>query len=161
MTLGQRIDEVIRCEGLKKVEFARTLKIDQSYVTQLINGRHNPSARLLDDISEKFCISRQWLETGDGEMYGARSSRALDIVTERYNGSATFRAVLDVYASLSAAEQDALERYIEQLSQAVTAGQQPERVRPKTVGEYLSDLGVDTRGAEPARESSQSDQHTG
>lgn len=161
MAIGQRIDEVIRCEGLKKVEFAERLKIDQSYVTQLINGRRNPSARLLDDISEKFGISLQWLETGEGEMYGARSSRALDVVTERYNGSATFRAVLDVYASLSATEQDALERYIEQLSQAVTAGQQPERVRPKTVGEYLSDLGVDTRGAEPARESSQSDQHTG
>ena len=45
------------------------LKIDQSYVTQLTNGRRNPSDRLVSDICEKFNISEKWLRTGEGEMF--------------------------------------------------------------------------------------------
>lgn len=159
--MRNRIKQARLSAKLSQKALAEKIGISDAALSKIESGINNPAPQTIIALCAVLGVSRQWLETGEGEMYGARSSRALDIVTERYNGSATFRAVLDVYASLSAAEQDALERYIEQLSQAVTAGQQPERVRPKTVGEYLSDLGVDTRGAEPARESSQSDQHTG
>lgn len=130
MTIGERIGKVIEHEGIKKVVFADKLKIDQSYVTQLINGRRAPSDRLLDDISEKFSVSRNWLDTGEGEMYIKSASQTLDAITARYNGSPTFRAMLDVYARLSAEDQNAVERYIAQLTEALATGQPAEKIIP-------------------------------
>ena len=135
MTIGERIGKVIEHEGIKKVVFADRLKIDQSYVTQLINGRRAPSGRLLDDISEKFSVSRHWLDTGEGEMYAKSASRTFDAITARYNGSPTFRAMLDVYSKLSRTEQDAVEHYIVQLAEAIAIGKAPENVHPETVAE--------------------------
>ena len=67
--IGDRIGEIISTLKIKKVYFAEQLKIDQSYVTQLTNGRRNPSDRLVSDICEKFNISEKWLRTGEGEMF--------------------------------------------------------------------------------------------
>ena len=130
MTIGERINAVIRAEGIKKVAFANKLNIDQSYVSRIIYGKGVPSSRLLDDISEKFGVSRVWLETGEGDMYEESASQTLDAITVRYNGSPTFRAMLDVYSRLSAADQDAVERYITLLADALAADQSPENVIP-------------------------------
>lgn len=132
MTIGQRIYEVIKAEGIKKIAFADKLKIDPSYVSRIIYDKGVPSERLLEDISEKFGVSRHWLETGEGEMYVKSASQTLDAITARYNGSPTFRAMLDVYARLSADDQSAVERYIAQLAEAMAAGQSPEQVAPST-----------------------------
>ena len=67
--IGDRIGEIISTLKIKKVYFAEQLKLDQSYVTQLTNGRRNPSDRLVSDICEKFNISEKWLRTGEGEMF--------------------------------------------------------------------------------------------
>lgn len=67
-TIGGRISKILALKNLKKVDFARTLNIDSSYVTQLIKGRNNPSVRLIEDICEKFNISEEWLRTGKGNM---------------------------------------------------------------------------------------------
>lgn len=68
-TIGERIGIIIQEKKLKKVEFARIINIDQSYVTQLIKGKSNPSDRLIEDICEKLNISEIWLRTGEGEMF--------------------------------------------------------------------------------------------
>ena len=160
MTIGQRIGEIIKAEGIRKVAFADKLKIDQSYVSRIIYGRGVPSERLLEDISEKFGVSRHWLETGEGEMYAKSASQTLDAIAARYNGSPTFRAMLDVYSRLSRAEQDAVEHYIFQLAEAVSAGQRPEQIVPgnasgAAIGEAvmhdISDTETHHQDAEAAR----------
>lgn len=77
-TIGERISRVIREKCGKKVTFARDLKIDQSYVTQLENGRRNPSKRLIDNICQTYGVNREWLLNGNGEPY-ARKSRDEEI----------------------------------------------------------------------------------
>lgn len=72
-TIGDRILLVIEVNNLKKVEFARVLNINQSYVTQLIKGRNQPSDRLIEDICQKYNINEEWLKTGEGEMRRATS----------------------------------------------------------------------------------------
>lgn len=160
MTIGQRIGEIIKAEGIRKVAFADKLKIDQSYVSRIIYGRGVPSERLLEDISEKFGVSRHWLETGEGEMYTKSASQTLDAIAARYNGSLTFRAMLDVYSRLSRAEQDAVEHYIFQLAEAISAGQRPEQIVPgnasgAAIGEAvmhdISDTETHHQDAEAAR----------
>lgn len=81
-------------------------------------------------ICETYGINQTWLETGEGEMYVKSASQTLDAITARYNGSPTFRAMLDVYARLSAEDQNAVERYIAQLTEALATGQPAEKIIP-------------------------------
>lgn len=64
--MGSRIDELIKALKIKKVRFAEQLGIDQSYVTQLTNGRRNPSDLLIGAICRKFNVNEAWLRTGEG-----------------------------------------------------------------------------------------------
>lgn len=66
MPINVQIDMLIKKLGIKKVEFAKRLKIDQSYVTRLIKGDNKPSERLIDDICREFGVNEVWLRTGEG-----------------------------------------------------------------------------------------------
>ncbi|MGL5434959.1 MAG: helix-turn-helix domain-containing protein [Lachnospiraceae bacterium] len=68
MMINSQIDLLIKHLDIKKVDFARRLKIDQSYVTRLIKGDNRPSDRLIDDICKEFSVNEEWLRTGNGEM---------------------------------------------------------------------------------------------
>lgn len=67
--IGERIGKLIETLGIKKVRFAERLKIDQSYVTQLTNGKRNPSDRTISDICREFNVREEWLRNGSGEMF--------------------------------------------------------------------------------------------
>ena len=69
MPIKKQLEVLINTLNLKKVEFARTLKIDQSYVTKLISGDNNPSDRLVDDICDKYTVNKTWLLTGKGPIF--------------------------------------------------------------------------------------------
>lgn len=68
-SIGKRIGNLIESLDIKKVRFAERIKIDQSYVTQLVNGRRNPSNRIIADICREFNVNEEWLRTGSGEMF--------------------------------------------------------------------------------------------
>lgn len=150
MTVGDRIAKIIKQEGIKRYQFAEKLKVNQAYISHIIYGKRSPSTRLMDDICEKFGVSRHWLETGEGDMYVESTAQTLDAITARYHGSPTFRAILDVYATLAPQDQDAVERYIRLLAQALEKGEPPELVRPD-FGDVLDDLDSQADPAETSR----------
>ena len=129
-SIGYRIGMILEKNNCKKVVFAERLKIDQSYVSQLVSGKRSPSERLIESICREVNVNRTWLETGEGEMLAETTSRTLDRIRERYGASDIFRAMLDVYATMTSAQQDAFEEYINMLAQAVATGQNPATVRP-------------------------------
>lgn len=67
--INQRIQYLIEKLNLKKIQFAETLNITPSYVTRLIDGKGQPSTRLIEDIARKFHINEKWLRNGEGEMF--------------------------------------------------------------------------------------------
>ena len=129
-SIGYRIGMILEKNNCKKVVFAERLKIDQSYVSQLVSGKRSPSERLIESICREFNVNRTWLETGEGEMIAETQSSTLDRIRKRYGASDTFRAMLDVYASMTDAQQDAFEEYINMLARAGAAGQNPATVKP-------------------------------
>ena len=68
-SIGCRINTLITSLGIKKVRFAERIKVDQSYVTQLIKGRNCPSDRVIDNICRAFGVDEEWLRTGEGPMF--------------------------------------------------------------------------------------------
>ena len=67
--IGDRISALISNLGIKKVQFATSINVDQSYISQLTAGKRTPSDRTIADICREFGVSETWLRTGEGEMY--------------------------------------------------------------------------------------------
>lgn len=131
---GDNVKERIKAIRGKQtqLEFAKSLNVSLGSVQGWEYGLGKPSFAMRRLICTTYGINQTWLETGEGEMYVKSASQTLDAITARYNGSPTFRAMLDVYARLSADDQRAVERYIAQLAEALAAGQNPEQVAPST-----------------------------
>ena len=111
--IGRRIEHVISKMGLKKVEFASRLKIDQSYVTQLTSERRNPSDRLISDICREFNVNETWLRTGEGEMFieKTRTEEIDQFISEIMQGEPDFRRrLVSVLARMTPEEWELLER---------------------------------------------------
>lgn len=76
--MNNRLNRILQESGLKKIAFAERINVHQSYVSKMISGEKTPSERLIDDICEKIIIdgkqiNKDWLVTGNGEMYKSRT----------------------------------------------------------------------------------------
>lgn len=135
--MKERIKSARLSAGLSQKALADKIGISDAALSKIESGLNNPSRQTVIAISNALGVSLYWLDTGEGEMYEKSASQTLDAITARYNGSPTFRAMLDVYSKLSRAEQDAVEHYIVQLAEAIAIGKAPENVHPETVAETL------------------------
>ena len=115
---------------LSQADFGAKLNSTRATVQAWEYGLNKPSAAMQALICQCYGVNRTWLETGEGEMLAETQSRTLDRIRERYGASDIFRAMLDVYATMTSAQQDAFEEYINLLTRAVAMGQNPATVRP-------------------------------
>ena len=70
--LTDQLTELISTLGIKKIEFSNTIGFSQAYVSMVLNGkRQKPSERLLDAICREYQVRKDWLITGEGEMFAS------------------------------------------------------------------------------------------
>ena len=119
-TIGDRILLVIEANNLKKVEFARVLNINQSYVTQLIKGRNQPSDRLIEDICQKYNINEEWLKTGEGEMRRATSPLFL----RDSSLDATDREIIESYIRMTPTQRQFIKDWIRRIADTMSAAEE-------------------------------------
>lgn len=68
MTLGERIQIILRERNVKQVEFAKQLGISANYVNLIVNDKKSTiSDTLAKLIEESYGYSSHWILTGDGE----------------------------------------------------------------------------------------------
>lgn len=67
--MKDRIKTIRTHEGKTQQEFADKLGLSRNFVSLLESGDRQPSDRTLDDICRLYNVNRQWLDTGEGEMY--------------------------------------------------------------------------------------------
>lgn len=66
--MNERIMMILNEYHLKKVDFAKRLKLSQPFVSELCSGAKMPSDRTISDICLEFQIDEHWLRTGEGDM---------------------------------------------------------------------------------------------
>lgn len=67
--MNTRLKEIRLKKGLSQDEFSKKLGISRSHVASLESGRKKLTERLLNDISREYNVNKQWLISGDGEMF--------------------------------------------------------------------------------------------
>lgn len=118
--IGIRIKDVIETKSISKTDFANTLNISQAYVSKIINKGSVPSARLIEDICEKFHVNEDWLRNGNGEMFYKLSKKDAVILwanTVLDNESVEFRdRFIDALFKLDAKDWELLANMAETLA---------------------------------------------
>lgn len=69
MSANERIQRIREDSGLSMEKFGQRIGIGRSSVSMIEKGINNPSRQTIELICREFNVRREWLETGEGEMY--------------------------------------------------------------------------------------------
>ena len=111
-TFADRVALVVKESKLNQTEFANKISISQQYLSQICNGKKNPSDRTISDICRIFDIQEDWLRYGLEPMRAAKSreDEISDLVGSALTGSSDFKkAVIKMICSRTDEELKALE----------------------------------------------------
>lgn len=130
--MKDRIVELRNTLGLTQAEFGAKIGLARDGVASYERGVAKPTGTAIIAMAKVYGVRREWLESGELPMFedAKNPDQTLNKIQNRYNASTTFRAMLDVYATMTSAQQDAFEEYINLLTRAVATGQNPATVKP-------------------------------
>lgn len=81
-----KLRNYLKDRGLTQVKIAELFNVDKGYINQLLTGRKAFGKRTAEEWSDQFGLSKSWLLTGDGDMFGGSvknvdGSPCFDLVT--------------------------------------------------------------------------------
>ena len=116
--MKDRIEYVIKSSNIKKVDFAKRLKLSQAFVSQMCSGAAKPSDRTIQDICREFGCNEVWLRTGEGEPFQeeGRGALIMRFATQTAKGSDEFKkALVAMLAKLDPEDWEALGKVADKL----------------------------------------------
>ena len=72
--MNERLKLLRKALKLNQQEFAEKIQIGRSTLANYENGTYNMTDRSIRDICRVFYVNEEWLRTGEGEMFRARST---------------------------------------------------------------------------------------
>ena len=77
--MKEKIEEIMRSEGLTAAEFAEKTGINRSGLSHIMNGRNNPSLDFVMKIHHAFpSATLDWLLDGDGDSYSVNHTSSIN-----------------------------------------------------------------------------------
>ncbi len=126
--MGQRIKQIRKYFNLKQVDFGEKIGVKGNTIAAYETGAREPSESVIMAICREFNVSREWLETGEGEMFDVVKAAELDRIAAQYSKDPTFRAILDVYAKLPDDSRRIFEKMVCDLSDEIRRQRDPAAV---------------------------------
>lgn len=77
--MKERIMEIMKLEGMTQQEFAAALEISPASLSNIFNGKTNPTNNHVNAIHKRFPqINISWLMFGEGDMYNSSAPLSMD-----------------------------------------------------------------------------------
>ena len=110
--MEKRIQAARKAKGLTLKQLGDIIGISESAVSNIERGRNKPSGSTLILLCEKLGIDREWLETGEGDMFAptaeqAETARMIESISE----SPAMRSLLAAWAQLNDENKAVFERF--------------------------------------------------
>lgn len=70
--INERLKILLRELNMSQRQFALKINFDPGYFSRIIQGKVEPSDRILLLIENIFQVNRKWLETGEGEIFSSQ-----------------------------------------------------------------------------------------
>ena len=122
--MEKRIQAARKAKGLTLKQLGDIIGISESAVSNIERGRNKPSGSTLILLCEKLGIDREWLETGEGEMFAPTTEQSETArMIEAISDSPAMRSLLATWAQLSDENKAVFEQfaadYVEDYNQRV------------------------------------------
>ncbi len=116
--MHERIKQVRAYTGLTQTKFAEKIGVKQNTIALLESGQRNPSTQLILSIVREFGISREWLETGEGEMKAPEPTAAQMVMRVMRGQNEYAQHVMAAFATLDDSEWEKLKELVDKLKKA-------------------------------------------
>ena len=67
--IGDRISELRKTLDITQADFAAATNVSRSNLSNIETNRFNITDRFLADVCRVYNVNREWLDTGEGEMF--------------------------------------------------------------------------------------------
>lgn len=76
--MNKRLKSLRKSLGLNQKEMGYRLKLSQTHISSLENGTRELTDRIISDICRVFNVNKNWLHTGEGDMFVQSATFSLD-----------------------------------------------------------------------------------
>lgn len=121
MTLGERIKKLRKALDLTQQQFADRIGSTQNVLANYETGRRNPSSSVVNNICKTFNVREEWLRTGEGEMFLAKPTAALDALAAEHRLSSSDYALIEKFLSLKPETRRAMTDYMREVVASINA----------------------------------------
>lgn len=112
MDIYDRIKEIRKMLGLSQKAFGEKLGLSRSAINNIDSKSVPLKPLFLDLLCTVFSVNRDWLETGEGDMFIASSENIFRQLKKEYDLDELDEAIITSYLSLGTAERNVIKNYI-------------------------------------------------
>ena len=110
--IGDNIRALRELKNMSRREFGEDLYVSQDVINNLERNRVAPTELMIKCICDTFHVNREWLETGEGEMFEPTAEQAETArMIEAISDSPAMRSLLATWAQLSDENKAVFERF--------------------------------------------------
>lgn len=110
--IGDNIRALRELKNMSRREFGEALYVSQDVINNLERNRVAPTELMIKCICDTFHVNREWLETGEGEMFAPKTEQAETAkLIESISDSPAMRSLLATWAQLDPVYKEAFEKF--------------------------------------------------
>ena len=117
--MRDRIKKLRKALDLTQSDFAARIGSTQNNIANYETGRRSPSAAALNNICKEFSVNEEWLRTGNGEMFKAAPSCALDMLADTYHLEHSEYILIEKFVNMKPESRRVIMDYIREVAAAV------------------------------------------
>lgn len=144
-SVNARIKAVRKAKGLKQAEFGKQIGLTQGGVSYIEQEGVTITEQNITIICQIFRVRREWLETGEGEMFNDGEPGIFAEFAKEYQLSLPEQQLTKYLVHLSHAERDQILDLLEHMTEALQEGRRMEQ-------ELVAHAGRQTERAELHRQ---------
>ncbi|MBQ6481719.1 MAG: helix-turn-helix domain-containing protein [Anaerolineaceae bacterium] len=126
-SINARIKAVRKKNGLKQAEFGKLIGLTQGGVSYIEQGGNPITEQNIIIICQKFRVRREWLETGEGEMFNDGEPGIFAEFAKVYQLSLPEQHLTRYLVHLSHSEREQILSLLEHMCQALQEGRRLEQ----------------------------------
>ena len=110
--ISERFKQLRDRIGISQTEFGAGIGVSRSVINNIERGVTAPSDVFLNHLCDVYDVNREWLETGEGDMFapGAEQAETARMI-EAISDSPAMRSLLATWAQLSEENKAVFERF--------------------------------------------------
>jgi transcriptional regulator with XRE-family HTH domain len=84
LDIAKRIVEIRKTLGLKQTELSASIKMSQSYIGNIENGKRKVNDRVIRLLAMTYGVNEHWLRTGMGFMFDTPVDPKIERITQNF-----------------------------------------------------------------------------